>query len=273
MIQDSSVLVDLNISVWTGRKMDKRVSEQVDLSNNTKTRAGNYHKKLLAGTQALDALHSVAAVIRQWNYENTLPWNDNGSRLLPMANFFDYKAMLGQYQQQFNNAVDNFVGQYDDLVSAAAFTLGDLFNPNDYPTADKVRVKNSMRVVFSPVPSAGDFRVDIPNEYREELQKISEERVNAAMLDAWERLHQCLKHMSDKLSGAEKQVFRDTLVTNAVDLCAMLTKLNVTNDPKLEHARQQLERTLVGVDAKELRKSNEVRHEVKTRVDEILSMF
>jgi hypothetical protein len=273
MIHDSAVLVDLNISVWTGRKMDKRVSAQVDASNNTKTRAGNYHKKLLAGTEALDALHAVATQIRQWHYDNTLPWNDNGSRLLPMANFFDYKAMVGNFQQQFNDAIEDFVRQYDDLVSAAAFSLGDLFNADDYPTAEQVRSKNSLRIVFSPVPSAGDFRVDIPNEYREELQKISDERVNAAMKDAWDRLHDCLKHMSDKLAGTEKQLFRDSLVDNAVELCAMLTKLNVTNDAKLEQARQQLERALVGLDAKELRKDNETRLEVKARVDEILSMF
>jgi hypothetical protein len=53
----------------------------------------------------------------------------------------------------------------------------------------------------------------------------------------------------------------------------MLTRLNVTNDPKLEQARQQLEKALIGVDAKELRKHDAVRHDVKSRVDEILSMF
>lgn len=273
MIQNSSVLVDLHISVWTGRKMDKRVSEAVDADNNTKTRAGNYHKKLLAGTEALDGLHSVAARVRQWHYANTLPWSDNGQRLLPMANFFDYKAMVGDFKVQFEDAANNFYSQYDNLVTAAAFTLGNLFNADDYPTIASIRGKNSFHVVFSPVPDVGDFRVDIPNEYREELQKISDERVQNAMKDMWERMHDCLKHMSEKLSGEGKQIFRDSLVTNAVDLCGMLTKLNVTNDPKLEDARQKLERALLGVDAKDLRKNDAVRQDVKARVDEILSMF
>lgn len=35
MIQNSSMLVDLNISVWTGRKMDKKVSEEIDASKGT----------------------------------------------------------------------------------------------------------------------------------------------------------------------------------------------------------------------------------------------
>lgn len=273
MIQNSAVLTDLHISVWTGRKMDKRVSEQVDASNNTKARAGNYHKKLLAGTEALDGLHKVVSSIRQWHYDNTLPWADNGQRLLPMANFFEYKAMMGEFNRQFDDAAENFYAQYDNLVTASAFTLGDLFNPDDYPSVEQIRTKNKFKVVFSPVPDAGDFRVDIPNEYREELQKISDERVTHAMKDAWDRLHECLSRISEKLSGTDKQIFRDSLVNNAVELCATLTKLNVTNDPKLEDARQKLERALVGIDAKELRKSEDTRKDVKARVDEILSMF
>jgi len=273
MIQNNSVLVDLNIRVWTGRKMDKRVSEQVDASNNTKARAGNYHKKLLAGTAALDELHRVSNEVRAWHYENTLPWSDNGTRLLPMSNFFEYKAKLTDYINKFDKAAENFYAQYNDLVTTAAFTLGALFNANDYPPVDSIRNKNGLRYVFSPVPDAGDFRVDIPNEYREELQKISDERMNAAMQDAWGRLHDCLKHMSDKLAGEEKQIFRDSLVDNAVELCGVLTRLNVANDTKLEHSRQQLERALIGIDAKELRKSDAVRADVKSRVDEILSLF
>ena len=44
MIQNSAMLIDLNISTWTGRKMDKKVSEEIDQAKNTKSRAGNYHK-------------------------------------------------------------------------------------------------------------------------------------------------------------------------------------------------------------------------------------
>jgi len=105
------------------------------------------------------------------------------------------------------------------------------------------------------------------------LKKISDERINAAMQDAWGRLHDCLKHMSEKLAGAEKQIFRDSLVENAVELCGMLTRLNVTNDTKLEAARQEVERALVGITAKDLRKDDTLRHNTKAHVDQILSMF
>jgi hypothetical protein len=63
------------------------------------------------------------------------------------------------------------------------------------------------------------------------------------------------------------------MFTNAMDLCAMLTKLNVTEDPKLEQARKQLEEAIAGVDARDVRDSGAIRMDVKKKVDDILSAF
>ena len=289
MIQNSSMLIDLNISVWTGRKMDKKVSEEIDASKGTHARAGNYHKKLLAGTQKLDELTKLVNTIRSWHYEQTLPWSDGGSRLLPMANFFDYKATLGDYQIQFEESVKEFISEYPTLVSASAFQLGDLFDSSDYPDVSELASKFKFKYVFLPVPDVGDFRVDVGETYKEDLkeqyEKFYEAKLNDAMADAWTRLHDCLSTMSQRLTslpsprvlkdGTEiyNPVFRDSLVGNAVELCELLTKLNVTNDMKLETCRKKLESVLSGVSAGELREDDSVRLNVKAKVDEILNMF
>jgi len=277
MIQNSAMLVDLNISVWTGRKMDKKVSEEIDASKGTKSRAGNYHKKLLAGTNRLDELQKLVTKIRTWHYEQTLPWSDGGSRLLPMKNFFDYKATLGDFERQLEGEVQMFLQEYDTLVTAAAFQLGDLFDSEEYPTAESLKSKFKFKYVFLPVPDVGDFRIEVNDAHKEELKAQYEEFYNNkladAMKDAWDRLHDCLTRMSTKLAGEDKQIFRDSLVNNASDLCELLTKLNVTGDSKLEFARKKLESALVGVTASELRKDDDLRLDVKAKVDEILGMF
>ena len=276
MIQNSSMLVDLNISVWTGRKQDKKVSEEIDVAKSTKGKAGNYHKKLLSGTR-LDEVQKLVGAIRIWHYEQTLPWSDGGSRLLPMANFFDYKQRLGEFETEFVESVEDFLREYPTLVSAAAFQLGDLYNAEEYPSVDKLRDKFRFRYVFLPVPEVGDFRIDVNEEHKAELVKQYEQfydnKLSEAMNDAWSRLHECLSKMSDKLAGDEKQIFRDSLVNNAVELCSLLTKLNVANDSKLESARKQLESILVGVTPKDLRDDTDLRKDTKAKVDEILSMF
>lgn len=277
MIQNSSMLVDLNISVWTGRKMDKRVSEEIDAAKNTKSKAGNYHKKLLAGTEKLENVHKLVGTIRTWHYAQSLPWSDGGSRLLPMKNFFDYKATLAGFESDFNDAVDDFLTEYPTLVTAAAFQLGDLFDASEYPDVEKLRDKFRFQYVFLPVPEIGDFRIDVNEQHKAELQQqfqsYYDNKLQDAMKDVWDRLHDCLSKISTKLDGEEKQIFRDSLVNNAVDLCDLLTKLNVTNDAKLEAMRKKLESALVGVTPVDLRKDESLRKDTKSRVDEILAMF
>ena len=279
MISNSAMLVDLNISVWTGRKMDKKVSEEVDASKGTKARAGNYHKKLLAGTDKLEKIQKIVSAVRTWNYNNTLPWSDGGSRLLPMKNFFAYKATLNNFEQQYNQAVDEFLQEYPQLVSTSAFTLGNLFDRGEYPDVDSLRGKFGFKYVFCPVPDAGDFRIDVEEQAKAELQQqyksYYETKLAEAMKDAWTRLHDTLKHLSDRMDYTDenKKKFWDSTITNATELCGLLTSLNVTNDPKLEEARQKLEKALAGVEPEDIRESEAIRSNVKSKVDEILNMF
>jgi hypothetical protein len=155
-----------------------------------------------------------------------------------------------------------------------AFKLGELFDRGEYPEATSIASKFNLRYTIMPVPEVNDFRVDIGEqmkvEMQQEYQRAYEGRVEAAMSDAWSRLHTTLEHMIDRLSGDDKKIFRDSLVDNALELTNLLTKLNVTNDPKLEQARQALERSLVHVSADDLRQSKGARDEVLAKVNQIM---
>ena len=93
-IASSAMLVELSIRSWTARKLDKRVSSEVDTAKGTKTRVINANKNLLAGTGVLDTIVKYAANARAWHNAQTLPWSDNGSRLLPVSNFVNYKEQI-----------------------------------------------------------------------------------------------------------------------------------------------------------------------------------
>jgi hypothetical protein len=273
-IASSAVLIDLNISVWTARKLDKNVSKEIDVNKNTTIKAGNYNKHILAGSDQLDAITKLANEIRDWHGRQTLPWSDAGTRLLPMTNFFDYKQQLGVYEAEFKSRINTFIQQYPNIIQGMAFKLGKLFDRAEYPDADKIASKFNLRYTIMPVPETNDFRVDIADDIRDEMQKeyqkAYEGRVEAAMSDAWSRLHTTLEHMIDRLSGDEKKIFRNSLVDNALELTNLLTRLNVTNDPRLEKARQELEQSLVGVTADELRDSLGARQEILSRVNQIM---
>ena len=277
-ITASAMLVDLNIGVWTARKLDKKVSQEVDAAKATKSRAGNYHKNLLAGTSSLENIQKIAGEARTFHYTHTLPWSDAGTRLLPAASFIEYKKQLAAIEQRFDDAVRDFLQEYGTLVSAAAFTLGALFSRDEYPDVEEIKDKFKFKYVFHPVPESGDFRVDIETEARAELQEQYRDyyssKMDEAMRDAWQRLHDTLAHISEKLDdGEKKKRIHESTVTNARQLCELLTSLNITADPALERARAKLEEALIGVKVEELREDPLVRSDTKRKVDEIMDML
>ena len=292
-ISSSAVLVDLNISVWTGRKMDKKVSAEIDADHSTQVRAGNYHKALMAGAQELEAITKYASQMRQWHSQKTLPWSDAGTRLVPTMRLFDYKAELATREREFEHLINEFLIAYDTLVQGAQLRLGSLFKLRDYPPRDVVASKFGMRYVFSPLPTSGDFRVDIGNEGLEELKRefdTQQDRyIQQAMLDVWLRVKDVTERLSNQLrvettgevERLGKHVFPverkgklyQSTLDGALELCEMLRSMNLTEDPELEQVRKNLQMTLQGVDLKELKKDEQVRLSVKSEIDDLISKF
>lgn len=278
--QLNAVIVELNIRTWTARKLDKQASREVkDMKGAHSDDAARLNKNLMAGMDNLKRITDYVALTRNEFYTLTLPWSDSGQRLVPMPQFFTLKAWLNDKQTTFQQMVTQFLIDYPNLISAQAFQLGALFNRAEYPTSDEIAAKFGFAVNFLPVPSMGDFRVDSIAEIKDELQQQYEslftDRVKQLNNDLWTRLYDTLRHMSDRLGYNEdgtKKVFRDSLVDNAVDLCDLLKRLNVTSDPELEKARAWLESALIGVDADELRKEG-ARDEVKQKVDTALDAW
>jgi hypothetical protein len=104
----------------------------------------------------------------------------------------------------------------------------------------------------------------------------TERRLEEAMRGSWERLHNQLLSMSEKLvevEGEDKRRWYDSFLTNPQELCDMLTHLNVTNDPELEKARRDLEVALMGADIDVLKDSEHMRATVKTKVDNIIKQY
>jgi hypothetical protein len=284
-ISSSAVLASLNISVWPASKLDREVTDAVNSNANASINAGKFMKDLFAGTSLRKDIEKYAAHCRVKHLRMTLPWADKGERLLPTSMFLDYKAFINEAEQKFNMFCDNFFLAYPQLLNDAPLHLGKLYKAEDYPSLDEVRDRFGFRYVISPLPEAGDFRLDVANEELQELQqKYAADydlRLAEAMREPWERLHATLTAMSEKLTDEPstgnddkpKKRYHETLVTNATDLCALLTKLNVTGDPKLEEARRQLEQAMVGADIEAIKESPIVRETMKSRVDTILSKF
>lgn len=283
-ITSSAVLASLNISVWPASKLDREVTDKVTADANANANSGKFIKDLTAGSSLRKDIEKFAAHCRVRHLRFTLPWADKGERLLPTKLFLDYKAFINESEQRFNDLCQRFFADYPQLLANAPINLGKFYKAEDYPPLDEVQGRFGFRYVFSPLPDAGDFRLDVANEDREFLEskyaQAYETRLADAMREPWDRLHKMLTDMSIKLTDEPdtdddkpKKRYHDTLVTNAQELCGLLTKLNITNDPKLEEARKQLEVTMLGADIEVIKESPAIRESMKSKVDAILGKF
>lgn len=280
-ISSSSILAELNISVWTANKLDKRITNDVLVANGaTNLDAGQFRKNLMSGTTLRKDIADFAASCRLWHNTTTLPWADRGARLLPTSLFLDYKAEANKRKARFDHMVQHFLLEYPKLQAQAQQHLGALYDPNDYPSAEEVASKFGFRMVFTPLPEAGDFRLDVANEELDILKKQYDaalnERLQDAMQSQWDKLHDLLSRMSEKLvepEGEDKRRWHDTFITNAHELCAMLGHLNVTKDPKLDEAKRKLEQAMHGVDIDDIKEDIDVRENVKSKLDAILKDY
>jgi len=273
-LASASMLVEVNISNWVGRKKDKRASEDVVTQNHAAAGVANVNKKLLADSDNLRAIQQHVTATRAAHAHMTMPWSNSGLRLLPTAQYFKYQQTMTDMQNEFERLITNFLDSYNDEVIDVQMKLGDLFSRDDYPTTGDLERKFGFSINYMPLPDAGDFRIDIGNEALAEVkQQYSEfyaKQYSTAMNDVWTRLHKALTSMSDRLdysSKEDKKVFRDTLVSNVTDMIELLRVCNVTNSTQMAAMADSLEEAMSGVTPDALREDDYFRAETKAAVD------
>jgi len=263
------MLCSLSISMWSARKHDPDASQEIAQRHGAQADAGRYNKILLP-KEALAEVQKIASDARQEHYFMTLPWDDNGYRVLPSAAYLDHTEKMRELSNRFAPAVDALAREFGNLVEQAKVRLGGLFRSEDYPAPDELRSKFSFGTKVMPLPAAGDFRVTLGDEEKERIKKqitaAVEASLQVASRELWQRLYEAVTHLAERLQAYKvtnegiEHPFRDSVVTNLVKLVDVLPKLNLTGDPELERLASQVRVSLL-VDPQELRKSESIRNE------------
>ena len=271
MFEKKAMLVELTIHQWTARKHDKRVTSEVDQGHNA-TDAGRYSKHLIP-KGALEGIARKASAIRAFHYSRTLPWGNNGQRLLPAKFFLDYRNELLQHRNEFNLLVDSFVQNYPRLVQDARLQLGTLYDPDEYPSPEKVRLAFGVSFEIFPIPTSGDFRVEVANEERSAIAAQIEEatlaRQSSATRACYVRVREVLERMKNQCVAGKTRI-TDSLVEDVRDLTNVLDDLNLAGDPELTRVNEEIRRGLL-FQAEDLRSSPALRQMAGDRASELLN--
>lgn len=305
-IASSALLVSLNISVYEGRKKDKGVEEEIAVSKGARSsRAASVHKHLFANCPELEAIKTLRGKARVWLNNNTTPWDDGGTRLLPAVRFFEVDADASNMAKEFDTLVRRFEATYALTISKQAFELGSMFNRDEYPKMEEIAGKFSFNFSVRPLPLSGDFRVDIGNEGVKQLQERYEKEMIASTQRAQDgvvsRIKEMVERWTERMSATlafdetkveEKREYDDagtcikveivkprrpklheSMLDAGLEMCQWLRDINITNDPKIDEARIKLEKALLPVDMKSLKESEDMQRSTLKKMEEIKELF
>jgi hypothetical protein len=273
-LSSRALLVSLSVSQWSARRYDKRETADLAQRHGTPTEVARVNKALLPFAKPLDAIHKKTGEIRTLYYQRTLPWGQHGVNIICAGGYMDFCHDMTPLLDEWRQLSDAFVAQYPQLRDNAKLLLNGLWQAEDYPDVDQVRAKFAIDVSFSPVPDAGDWRVSLSSTELDALrQQVTAKVVDSqaqAMKEAWRRVYEIVQHARDKLATPDA-IFRDSLVTNAQDLCRLLPSLNIAGDPDLEAMRQRVELDLASQNPVILRTDKDARSEAARKLDQLMS--
>ncbi len=279
-----AIIVNLTISQWTGRRLDRKVTQEVNTTHGAQSDAGRYNKQLLP-KEALEGIQKVVSATRTDFYLRTLPWGDSGQRIMAADAYMAHAAWFRTQKTSFEVEVDKFLQAFPSYVQAAEKRLGSMFQMGDYPSEEEIRKRFGMFMNICNAPSSDDFRVAMSqaqaDHIRAEIEKTVTASTKSAVQDVYRRVHEVAARMVDRLDaykpaeGKGKRaegVFRDSLVGNVRDLIAILPALNITGDPELAKLTVALQ-PLAKHDADVLRINDRVREETKASAQAILDQM
>ena len=250
-IKQKAMLVSLNIKKWGNSKKDSDVSEAAKGMFKADQSAGHFSKKLLPDCVALEKINKIASEARKTHGDLTMPWKDDGSRMLPVTNFQLYRDRMHEHTLDFETAVNNFLTDYANHLNDAAGKLGDMFKPSEYPSESEVKSKFNLSYELNPLPEASDLRLDIDETALAQLQIEIEERTankvsesfTKVIVDTAEFLADFAERLEEYGDSSDRRL-RDALLLNVRKMTANLETFNIFNIPEVSAIKEELNKAL-----------------------------
>jgi hypothetical protein len=268
-LSEKALLVNLNISQWSGRAYDEEITMKVERDHSA-INAGRYTKILIA-EEALREPQKAASAARKFYHKQTLPWTDNGDRILPAENYFRFMREYQQYKSIFDGAVILFIREYPTLKAEAKSRLNGMFKDLDYPDTPDIKSKFKMKIGMLPINNIDDFRLKVNAAEVQHLRSQMEEEISSRITEAnrslWLRVKEAVGKVAERLSQ-DDAVFRNSLIDNVQELIDLIPRLNFTEDDELDDIVQEMKPLIV--DPEDIREDARLRHQKAEQARTIL---
>ena len=271
-LDEKAVLVSVKRRMYSPYALDAEESERYG--------AGNVNKHLFKGRdnrvkQAISKYTEVYTYVKS----HTVPWS-TGVDMLNINLYQEVTHNLRRLIAEANAAVDDLVDNWDYEVQRDYNRLLPTGHASleDYPTAEHVRDRFGIEVQFMPVPTTGDFRVEISDEDKASLLSRLQDAGRNAERHVINKMLEPMIAAAEKLAvpiGNDGSIFRDSLVENLVDVADRMARVNLSDDPVIQKQIADL-KSIVGQYADNidvLRNSQHVRDVASKQISDLIGQM
>ena len=263
-LSENATLVRLTTKHPSGIKSDKDLKE--GLAIDQKAYESSLHvAKYIFGKETNKYFRRIINQFRNnYFYPMTVPWDDNtsdfegkvlsGWRLCPNQELDRLMDKVNEAKVDFDKEVKSFLDNYDDLIEANKYKLGDAFKLSDYPSKDEIETKFRFDFELGTVPqfNSKDIRLNVSEKLRKKIEndalKRATKNVEAITRTTVETLLESVEHLADKLSSYDPKTkgggfFKNSSFDKFRQFLDTLPSINsdiLGNDKKIAEAHQNL---------------------------------
>lgn len=277
-----AVLLSVTVSQWSGRRLDRTVTDETNERYHAQKDAGRYNK-LVIKKECFDEIIKSVSAIRSFFYKHTQPWADEGPRVCSNMLFEKVTNELRRLIREFDAAADKFELGYAAAIEESKTRLNGMWRASDYPSPKEIRNRFRCSTRVLPFPSAADFRSDLDDDtvddIRRDIEAATNEAYSSIKKDTVERIMETVGHMAERLKaygvepeeGKKRSYFTDSLVGNVRELADLLPAFNFDNDPKLNDITARIQKELCMEEAGALRENDDARVTVQKSAEKIVA--
>ena len=265
-------LVQLSVPVWGGvKKIDKkRIAELVKDTDKDWVTA----TKKLVSPDSLKPIAKIGYSARSWLYFKSLPFPIRGLSFVPKDLINDVDDKLKEFKGEFDEAVQVFAKDYNDLRDNAKEFLGELFNEVDYPIDITNKFDFAWRFVVLNVPTVKS-RILAPEVYKREKEKFvqtMEEARTMAVKALREEFAYMVEHIAERFASngnGKPKVFRSSTVESFYEYFQTFKNRNIFKDDELAELVEKAQGVLNGTSVDQIRSDDNLKEKIRVDMTDI----
>lgn len=231
-------------------------------------------KKLLEKHPALKELARIKGeIVRYWK-NNTLPFPEDGIRLLRKERLAEFRYQMQVYRDDLVEAVRNLDDARYDIMEIARQELGELYDPEDYPVsfAGRFTVETSYPNISLP-----NYLAELdPEAFEQEKARVAQQFEAAVRETEQEFIKQfegLLGHLAERLTPdpvtGEAKTFQKTSLTNLHDFFDRFRSLSIGSNDRLDTLVTEAQDIVSGLNPKSLRSNQFLRESIADKLSSV----